>query len=102
MCEVLYNILIEAGVSMKLVRLIKMYLNEIYSKDHIGEHLSGMLPIHNGLNQRNSLLSLVFNFALEYATKNIQENQVGMKLIGTHQILVWADDVNLLGVTKIP
>jgi sorting nexin-29 len=30
--EVLYNIVIEFGVAMKLVRLIKMCLNETYSK----------------------------------------------------------------------
>jgi hypothetical protein len=39
--EDLYNTPIEFGVPMKLVRLIKMHLNEIYSKVHIGEHLSG-------------------------------------------------------------
>jgi hypothetical protein len=38
--EVLYNILIDFGVPMKLVRLIKMCLNETYSKVHIGKHLS--------------------------------------------------------------
>jgi hypothetical protein len=38
--EVLYNILIEFGVPMKVVRLIKMCLNEAYSKVCIGKHLS--------------------------------------------------------------
>jgi hypothetical protein len=38
--EVLYNILIEFGVPMKLVRLIKMFLNETYSKVPIGKYLS--------------------------------------------------------------
>jgi hypothetical protein len=67
--EVLYNILIEFGVPIKLVRLIKMCLNEAYSKVRIGEHLSDSFPIQNGLKQGDDLSPLLFNFTLEYSVR---------------------------------
>jgi hypothetical protein len=43
--EVLYKILLEFGISKKLVRLIKMCLNETYSKVRIDKLLSDKFPI---------------------------------------------------------
>jgi hypothetical protein len=38
-------------------------------KVHLGKYLSHSFPIQNGLKERDALLPLSFNFALEYVIK---------------------------------
>jgi hypothetical protein len=72
--KVLYSILLEFGISRKLVRLIKKHLNETYSKVCVGKLLSDKFPIYNGLQQGDALLPSPFNSALEYVVRKVQEN----------------------------
>jgi hypothetical protein len=78
--EVLFNILIEFGVHMKLVGLIKIYVNKTYNKVRIRKHLSDMFPLQNGLTEEDALLQSLFNLAFEYAITKVQENQVELKI----------------------
>jgi hypothetical protein len=112
--------MIEFGIPMKLVRLIKMHSTETCNKVHQGKYLSDAFPIQNGLKHGDTFSSFLLSFALEYAIRKAQENKGcfdDVVLLGfgtvethllarlhgaktqkkTHQLLVCADGINLLG-----
>jgi hypothetical protein len=62
MWEILYNIPIEFGILMKLVKLVKLSLTETYSRVQVGKNLSDIFPIRDDLKKGDVLSPLFFNF----------------------------------------
>jgi len=89
-------ILLDFGIPMKLVRLIKMCLSETYCRIQVVKNLSGTFSIRNGLKNGDALSPLLFNFALDYAIRRVHVNQNRLKLNDTLQLLVYAEEVNVL------
>jgi hypothetical protein len=85
----------EFGIPMKLVWLIKMCLNE-NNRVRVDKNLSDMFPIKNGYKQGDAVSPVLVKFAPEYAIRRDQEDQDCVKLNSTHQLLVYADDINIL------
>ena len=77
--------------------LLKTCLHGTQSKVRIRNYLSSSFPIENGLKHGDCLSPILFNFALEYAIRNVQETNLGLDMSDTHQVFAYADDVNLIG-----
>jgi hypothetical protein len=98
--EVLYSVLIVFGIPRKLVVIIEICLSETYSTVRVGKNLPDKFPVQSGLKQGDAL-SPFFQSVLKYAIRRIQENEKNLKLNGAHQLLAYADVINIVGKTYI-
>ena len=73
-----------------------MCRNENYSRVSVGKHMYEMLYILGGMKQ-DAFLPMFVNYAVEYARSSDKVNQNGLKLNGSKQLLVYADNINVWG-----
>jgi len=59
--------------------------------------VSDRFHIRNSLKQGDALTPMLFNFALVYTIRRVEVKRNGLKLNDTHQVMAYADDVNILG-----
>ena len=69
----------------------------IYASEYMNKIYQESIPIIRKNEYHNDLTDLLFNFALEYAIRKEQETNLGLDMNGTHQVLAYADNVNLIG-----
>jgi len=70
---------------MNVIRQMKMFLNETYSRVWVGKYFTDKFPIKKSLKQVDGLSLLLYNFTLEYTNKWVQANRDGLKLYGTYK-----------------
>jgi hypothetical protein len=86
---------------MKIFRLV-LCLNERRSKVHVGKRLPHMFPVPNSVNKECFIVTTHQHCFRLRKIRNVQENHVRLKLNGSHQMLLYANDVNILGIILIP
>jgi len=60
-------------------------------------HLKSCYCLNIAWNKEIFLSQPIFNFALEYAIRRVHAHQKSLILNGTHQLVVNADSVNIMG-----
>jgi len=83
----------------RLFQLVKMCLSDHRGRIRIGNNMSYSFEIRSGLKQGYRLSPLLFNFSLEYAILKIKdEKELTLNIL--NQLLLYADDVDLMGDDK--
>ena len=82
------------SIQSKLLRIVKTCLDGIQINVRIGNYLSYSFSIENGLKLIDTLLPLLFKFALGYAIRKAQDIYLGLDMKDIHKILAYAGDVS--------
>jgi hypothetical protein len=74
-----------------------MCQNKVYSRVRIDKHICLTCFLLGMFRNKMFCRHCLFNFALDYAIRRVHISQYGLKVSSKHQLLVYADDVSVLG-----
>lgn len=92
----LWTAMMELGVPLKLISLVKMTLTDINSRVRLRNQLSEPFETDTGLRQGDPLSTLLFNIALEKAVRDSDVDTRGTIFSRAQQLLAYADDIDIV------
>lgn len=98
--EKLIGILNYFGIPPKLIRLIKMTIQNTVCKVLVDGKVSSDFKVKKGLRQGDPLSPILFNLVLEWAVRESKIYNYGSIYHHTHQILAYADDITIIARSK--
>ncbi|XP_060518453.1 uncharacterized protein LOC132697176 [Cylas formicarius] len=103
-CRVkLWEVMEELGFPKKLIRLTQICINGAKNKVRIGQELSDIFEVNNGLKQGDAISPLLFNISLEYVVRKaeIKAPMTMFRNNGPKLLLAFADDVDVIGSSRL-
>lgn len=97
----LWNAMAELSIPQKLIRMTKACICDSRSRVRVGDMVSDIFDINNGLRQGDALSPLLFNVALEKATRAAELVVEMYTQRGPQLILAFADDIDIVGTSTI-
>lgn len=92
----------QAGkIPAKLVRLVKVCVQNSKFKVKFNSVMSEVFPIETGLRQGDALSPILFNIAMQSVIRKVQKDSIGLKIENQNMVIAaYADDIIIMGETE--
>lgn len=96
----LWSLMKKFKFSDKIIKLIKLCVNDSKGKVKVGREYTEIFEINTGVRQGDGLSPILFNIALEEALRETTKSTGGAKIPDKINLLAFADDVVIVAENK--